>query len=184
MPACVLTSPAVVMVCTPCRNVMSAFGIGVGSQRNCETDDLLLVARRGAPQPGIDLGETAGVLHRRPDPIQPGALVAAARRGERRAGQLFGVKPIGAALRRIAPDRQRAGQRLGLETVAEAGHVARRDIDGAAADRVRRGVDIHGHPPCKAAHISRSRSAVQITGSSIPEASSNARETLNGRQCS
>jgi hypothetical protein len=26
--------------------------------------------------------------------------------------------------------------------------------------------------------------AVQITGSSIPEASSNARETLNGRQCS
>ena len=28
------------------------------------------------------------------------------------------------------------------------------------------------------------RSAVQITGSSIPEASSNARETLKGRQCS
>src|ERR1700722_20641103 len=37
MPPWVLTSPAVVMVCTPCRKVMSAFGIGVGSQRNCWT---------------------------------------------------------------------------------------------------------------------------------------------------
>ena len=35
MPAWVLTSPAVVMVCTPCRNVISCFGIGAGSQRNC-----------------------------------------------------------------------------------------------------------------------------------------------------
>ena len=145
---------------------------------------LLLVARRGAPQPRIDLGEAAGMPHRRPDPIQPGAFIAAARRRERRAGQLFGVKPIGAALRRIAPDRQRARQRFGLEAVAEAGHIARRDIDGAAADCVRRGVDIHDYPPCRLAHISRSRWAVQITGSSIPDASSNARETLKGRQCS
>src|SRR4030088_1829810 len=35
MPAWVLASPAVVMVCTPCRNVVSSFGIGAGSQRNC-----------------------------------------------------------------------------------------------------------------------------------------------------
>src|ERR1700682_5970282 len=106
----------------------------------------------------------------------------AARRREWRAGQLFGVEPVGATLRRVAPDRQRAGQRLGLEAVAEAGHIARRDVDGTAANSFGRSIDIHGHPPCKAAHISRSRSAVQITGSSIPEASSNARETLNGRQ--
>ncbi len=99
--------------------------------------NLLLVARRGAPQPDVDLGEAAGMFDRGPDPIEPGAFIAAARRGEGRTGQLFGVKPVGAALRRIAPDRQRAGQRLGLKTVAEAGHIARRDIDGAAADRVR-----------------------------------------------
>ena len=35
MPPCVPASPAVVMVCTPCRNVISVFGIGVGSQRSC-----------------------------------------------------------------------------------------------------------------------------------------------------
>ena len=72
--------------------------------------DLLLMARRGAPQPGIDLGKAAGMLHRRADAIEPGALVAAARRGEGRAGQLLGIEPVGAALRRVAPDRQRAGQ--------------------------------------------------------------------------
>ena len=147
--------------------------------------DLLLMARRGAPQPGIGLGKAPRMLHRRADAIKPGALVAAARRGEGRAGQLLGIEPVGAALRRVAPHRQRAGQRLGLKAVAEAGHVARRQLRGASNDLIRRGVDIHGHPPpCRAAHISWSRLSVQITGSSIPEASSNARETLNGRQCS
>ena len=90
----------------------------------------IFMARRGAPQPGIDLGKTPGMLHRRPDAIEPGALVGAARRGEGRAGELLGIEPVGAALRRVAPDRQRAGQRLGLKTVAEAGHVARRDAGG------------------------------------------------------
>src|SRR4029078_10777519 len=106
-----------------------------------------------------------------------GSLIGAARRGEGRARKLFGIKPIGAALRRIAADRQRAGKRLGLKAVAEAGHVARRDVGGATRDRIGRGVDIHAHPPpCRAAHISWSRLSVQITGSSMPEASSNARE--------
>src|SRR6202021_3347635 len=99
-------------------------------------------------------------------------------------GQLLGIKPIGAALRGITPHRQRAGQRFGLEAVAEAGHIARRDIDRTPADGFRSGVDIHGHPPRKAAHISWSRLSVQTTGSSIPEASSNARETLTARECS
>ncbi len=145
----------------------------------------VFVARRGAPQPGIGFFKAPGVLHRRTDAIQPGALVGAARRGEGRAGELLGIEPVGAALRRVAADRQRARQRLGLKAVPEAGHVARRDLRGASGDRVRRGVDIHGHPPpCRAAHISWSRLSVQITGSSIPDASSKARETLNGRQCS
>src|SRR4029077_14522430 len=38
--------------------------------------------------------------------------------------------------------------------------------------------------PRSAAHMARSRSAVQITGWSMPLASSYARETLNGMQCS
>src|SRR5688500_19218433 len=32
-------------------------------------------------------------------------------RSERRAGELLGIEPVGAALRRVAPHRQRAGQR-------------------------------------------------------------------------
>ena len=145
---------------------------------------IVLVARRRAPQPGVDLREASGMFHRRADAIEPGTLIAAARRGEGRARQLLGIEPVGGALRRVAADRQRAGQRLRLEAVAEAGHVARRDLGGCAADDVRRGVDVHRYPPCRAAHMSRSRLSVQITGSSMPEASSNARETLNGRQCS
>src|ERR1700745_645986 len=35
MPAWVFASPAVVMVRTPCRKVISSFGSGVGSQRSC-----------------------------------------------------------------------------------------------------------------------------------------------------
>src|ERR1700691_4997116 len=81
--------------------------------------------------------------HRWPDAIEPGTLIAAARRRERRTRELFGIKPVSAALRRVAPDRQRAWQRFGLEAVAEAGHVARRGVLGIAANEVRRGVDIH-----------------------------------------
>src|SRR5581483_5767484 len=132
------------------------------------------------PQPGVDLPETARVFHRRADAIEPGALIGAARRGEGRAGQLLGIKPVSGTLRRVAPDRQRARQRLRLKAVAEAGHVARRHLRGASDDLIRRGVDVHGYPPpCRAAHISRSRLSVQITGSSMPDASSYARETLN-----
>jgi len=38
--------------------------------------------------------------------------------------------------------------------------------------------------PCSACHICRSRSAVQMRGWAMPLASSKARETSNGRQCS
>ena len=59
--------------------------------------------------------EAAGVPHGRADAIEPGALVGGLRRGERRAGQLLGIEPVIHLLRRVAADRQRAGQRLGLE---------------------------------------------------------------------
>ena len=64
------------------------------------------------------------VHRRRPDPVQPGAAVVGARRGEGGAAQLLGVEAVGAALRRVAADRQRAFERLGGELVAEAGQVA------------------------------------------------------------
>ena len=46
----------------------------------------------------------------RADAIQPRAAVRVARRGERRAGDLLGVQPVRAALRRVLSDRQRAGR--------------------------------------------------------------------------
>src|SRR3979411_1956183 len=127
MPAWVLASPAVVMVCTPCRKVMSSFGIGAGSQRNCAIGNSY--SWHGAVR-----HNPASAFANRPECLTAGC-------GEGRAGELFGVEAIGAALRRIAPDRQRPGQRLGLKAVAKAGHVARRDADGASRDRIGRGVD-------------------------------------------
>ena len=105
---------------------------------------IVLVARRGAPKGSAVFCKSAGMLHGGADAIEPRALVGAARRRERRARQLLGIEPVGAALRRVAPDRQRAGQRLGLEAVAEAGHVARRDVDGVAVDQIQAScVDVH-----------------------------------------
>ena len=86
----------------------------------------VLARRRGAPAALVDLCEAAVVLDRRPDAVEPGALVGRLRRREGRAGQLLGIEAVIAFLRRVAADRQRAGQRLGLEAVAEAGHVAGR----------------------------------------------------------
>jgi hypothetical protein len=58
-----------------------------------------------------------------PDAVQPRAPVLAARCGEGGAGELLGIQAVRAALRRVAPDRQRAGQGFGGEFVAEAGLV-------------------------------------------------------------
>ena len=45
-------------------------------------------------------------------------------------------------------------------------------------------VSLRRQPFCSAFHMSMSRSAVQIRGVSMPFASSKARATLKGRQCS
>ncbi|KAG1450372.1 hypothetical protein G6F57_016420 [Rhizopus arrhizus] len=68
-------------------------------------------------------GELA-VGDRRAYPVQPAAAIAAARRGKRGAGQLFGVQAVGHLLRRVLPDRQCTGHGLGGEFVAETGLVA------------------------------------------------------------
>src|SRR4249919_647416 len=61
---------------------------------------------------------------RRADAVQPAAMIGMARRGERGTAHLLRVQPVRDALRRIASDRQRAGDRLGREFVAETGLVA------------------------------------------------------------
>src|SRR5690606_2488890 len=61
------------------------------------------------------------------------AAVLATRRGERGAGELLRVQAMRDLLRRIAPDRQGAGDRLGREFVAEAGHVATARHDASVA---------------------------------------------------
>src|SRR5882724_5744102 len=83
------------------------------------------------------------MFHRGTDTIEPGALIGAARRGEGRARDLLGIEPVGTALRRVAPHRQRARQPLGLKAVAEAGHVTRRDLRRAPDDLIGRDVDVH-----------------------------------------
>ena len=64
---------------------------------------------RGAPEGLRERLEISPVRDGRADTIEPGAFVGGARRGERRAGDLFGVEAVGAFLRGVAADGERAG---------------------------------------------------------------------------
>ncbi|MPL83872.1 hypothetical protein SDC9_29831 [bioreactor metagenome] len=101
--------------------------------------------RRGLPIGHVDLGKPAGVLDRGADAIAPGALVLAARRGEGGARELFGIEAVIAFLRAVLPLRQRAGQGLGLEVIAETGHVALVRAGGAGRADHARGQRLAGH---------------------------------------
>src|SRR5262249_11620547 len=109
----------------------------------------LLPRRRcGAHEPLVDPAVARRVLDRGSDAIKPGALVGRLRRGERRAGQLLGVEAELDLLRRIAPDRQRTCQRLGLERVAEARHIAGYEtMKIGLCSKSRRILNVHGDPP-------------------------------------
>ena len=76
----------------------------------------------GFPIGQIDLRIAVRMLHRRADAVAPGAL--GAHIGEGGARQLLAVKTIVALLRAVHALRQRVGQRLGLEIIAKARHVA------------------------------------------------------------
>ena len=82
-------------------------------------------ARRGADKAPIDLDEATGVQRRRPDAIEPGAAIGCARRREGGPAQLLGIEAVGRSLRRVAPDRERAFERLGLVGAEEAGLIGR-----------------------------------------------------------
>src|SRR5262249_54759575 len=108
---------------------------------------LLPRRRGGAREPLVDSAVARRVLDRGPDAVKPGALVGGLRRRERRAGQLLGVEAELDLLRRIAPDRQRACKRLGLERVAEPGHVAGNEIGTIGlCSKSRRILNIHDDP--------------------------------------
>src|SRR5690606_9595810 len=97
-------------------------------------------------------------VHRpRADAVEPAPAIGAARGGEGRARDLLGVETVGATLRRVAADRQRAGQRFGGELVAEAGHVAQRGGGG------------HGGSPGSCASMSaRARRNASLRTSTSP----------------
>jgi len=101
----------------------------------CRADEVLVHA-----------AEAAGMFHARADSVEPGALIAPLRRGERRAGKLLGIEPVAHLLGRIASDRQCAGERLGLERIAEPRHVAWRMGGACKVGRreARSILDVHG----------------------------------------
>ncbi len=90
-----------------------------------ERHDVGVHQRCGAPVRQIHARVASGMAYRRADSVAPGALVRVPRRREGGARQLLAVQSVGRALRAVAPLRQGAGQRLGLEVVAEAAHEAR-----------------------------------------------------------
>ena len=126
MPAMASASPAVVMVCMSAdererllRDRDRTPALLADGQRR------VVALRRGPDLAALDRLKAAGVPHGRANAIEPRPLVRGLRGSERRTAQLLGVKAIVHLLRRIAADRQSAGQSLGLEAVAKAGHVAR-----------------------------------------------------------
>jgi hypothetical protein len=107
----------------------------------------------------------AGMLHGRPDTIEPGALVGGLRGRKRRAGELLGIESVVELLRRVAPDRQGALEGLCLEGVAKSRHVAGHEGTRARlrSGRVEAGdvLDIHGALPMN----SRNRPIAIASGS-------------------
>ena len=84
-----------------------------------------VVERRAANEAVVDA--RIGPVHDRGlDAIGPGAPVLAARRRERGARDQLGVQAVRRPLRRIAADRQRAGDCFRNEMIAEAGLVLQR----------------------------------------------------------
>ena len=116
---CAAGSPLPAIVTRPSTKSVGASGIGSGSQRSWFGRRRRL-RRSGSRCARCAIWRNGSCTRRRPDAIQPRAPVRAARRGERGARNLLGVEAVGRALRRILADRQRAGQRLGRELVAEA----------------------------------------------------------------
>src|SRR5262249_38622503 len=104
----------------------------------------LVAARPGANETGVDLLEAARVQRRGPDAIEPSAPVAGAWGGEGGAAQLLGIKPVGGALRRVAPDRQRTLECLGLVGAEESGLVGQRDGRGGRVRAALAGFVEHG----------------------------------------
>ena len=90
-----------------------------------------LVERRAADQAIVD-ARVGPMHHRRLDAVGPGAPVFRARGGERGARNLLGIEAERRPLRRVAADRQRAGNRLGDEMIAEARLIRERRLGVAA----------------------------------------------------
>ncbi|MNN22982.1 hypothetical protein D3C81_1363650 [compost metagenome] len=77
------------------------------------------LTQRAAGQLPVQFDECR-VIGRRLNAVHPGPPRFAARHGERRAGEQFGVKAVRGFLRGVLADRQCAGQRFAAEFVAEA----------------------------------------------------------------
>ena len=101
-----------------------------------------VVERRAANQSVVDT--RIGPMHdRRLDAIGPSAAVFLARRRKRGAGDQLGIKTVRRALRRIAPDRQCAGNGLRDEVIAKARLVLKLGTGGFAVRISELGFLIH-----------------------------------------
>ena len=150
MPTCVATSPLPPSVTMPSTKSVGLFGIGNGAPAQLRRRRFGFVEGRAADQAVVDAAVWP-VHDRGLDAVRPGAPVFRARGRKRSAGDLLGVKAERRPLRRVAADRQRAGNRLGDKIIAEAGLVLDRRLmrsELAARDLVfrlaRLGVDPYG----------------------------------------
>ena len=82
------------------------------------------------------------------------------------------------------PEHQQWKPQGGNQQPSGTGTHARHGVDQARADADRKAEGTAGRQPCRVFHISMSRSAVQMRGSTTPLASSKQRVMLKGWQCS
>ncbi len=145
-PACAAGSPLPAIVISPSTKSVGCAHPGSAADSSAAGSGGVTAAAKSRGEPSVVDAPERPVLRRRADAIAPAAAVVAARRGERRARDLLGIQAVGAALRRIAPDRQRARQRFGGVLVAETREIVRRR-HGAGGRGVGgfRGESVGGH---------------------------------------
>jgi len=101
-------------------------GTGIRRRRRIPAElaePVIVETGRRLPQGSFYRKEPFGVAHAGAHAVEPGPFIRVARRGERRAGQLFGIKAVIALLRTVLALRQSARQAFRFKIVAESRHV-------------------------------------------------------------
>ena len=143
-PACAAGPPLPAIVTSPSTKSVGSVGIGSGSQRSWF--GVAAVASKSLVEQAV-VDALERLVHARPAGCGRARCAGSRARGAVNAVPEIcsAYRPYGHALRRVLPDRQRAGQRLGGELVREARTGTRGRRTPARSCRLAFGLDGRGH---------------------------------------